>query len=142
MVGLYSGHRRTAARKRKGMDEHPGIVVVCEPDLATRVLYERTLSTVFTVLIAPDDAAILALLRNRPIAAVVVEPALFTSDRWGQLALVSRACAAAGVPLIVCSTQDERRRGRDLGVSAYLVKPTLPAALLETVQLVLHSTQT
>ena len=74
MIGLYSGHRRTATRKQKGMDDHPGIVVICEPDLATRALYQRTLSTSFTVLTAPDEATIIALLRSRP--AVVVEHAL------------------------------------------------------------------
>lgn len=124
------------------MDTHRGVVVLGEPDLATRVLYQRTLSTAFTVLAAPDDVTILTLLRGRPVAAVVVEPALFLADRWERLALVSRACTATGMPLIICSTQDERRRGRDLGASAYLVKPTLPATLLETVQLVLHPTRT
>jgi DNA-binding response OmpR family regulator len=47
-------------------------------------------------------------------------------------------CAAQGIPLIVCSTLDERRRGIALGAAAYLVKPTLPATLLATLQQVLR----
>lgn len=121
------------------MDGHQTMVVIGEPDPATSTLYQRALGAVFTVVAAPDDATILALLGSRPVAAVVVEPALFAPNGWDELEVVSRACAAAGVPLIICSTQDERRKGRDLGAAAYLVKPTLPSTLLATVRQVLNS---
>lgn len=120
------------------MGDHADIVVIGEPDPATRALYRRVLGAVYTVLAAPDDETILALLRSRPVAAVVVEPALFAPDSWDQLGAVGRACTSAGVPLVICSTQDERRRGRDLGAAAYLVKPTLPATLLATIRQVLE----
>lgn len=122
------------------MDDHTAIVVIGEPDQATSALYQRALEAAFTVLVASDEAGILALLRGQQVAAVVVEPALFAEDSWGQLETLSRACAAAGVPLVICSTQDERRRGRDLGAAAYLIKPTLPATLLETIKHVLAAT--
>jgi DNA-binding response OmpR family regulator len=38
------------------------------------------------------------------------------------------------VPIILCSALDERKRGLELGASAYLVKPVLPAALLEALR--------
>jgi DNA-binding response OmpR family regulator len=115
------------------MDGHLGTVVIGEPDQAMSVLYQRALGAVFTVLAAPDHATILELLRSRPLVAVIVEPVLFPTDSWVQTETVSRACARAGVPLVICSTQDERRKGRDLGAAAYLVKPTLPATLLDIV---------
>jgi DNA-binding response OmpR family regulator len=121
------------------MNEHTGIVVLGEPDQATSALYERTLGTVFSVLTVRDEATLLELLRSQVIAAVVVEPALFTRSRWDQLELVGRACARARVPLLICSTQDERRRGYAAGAAAYLVKPILPATLLEAVRQVITS---
>lgn len=120
------------------MDGHTGVVVIGEPDQATSALYLRALSTVFPVLAAPDEATIIELLDTHTVAVVIVEPALFPARGWEQLEQVGRACAAAGVPLIICSTQDERRKGRDLGAAAYLVKPTLPSTLLETVRQVLN----
>lgn len=119
------------------MDEPTGIVVLGEPDQATSALYQRTLGAVFTVLAVSDDAVILELLRSQAIAAVVIEPALFTSSPWDQLEVVGRACARAGVPLLICSTQDERHRGLAVGAAAYLVKPTLPSKLLETLRQVI-----
>lgn len=119
------------------MGDHTGVVVIGEPDPATSTLYRRALEGAFTVIVADDEAAILKLLSSRPIAALVVEPALFRPDGWAQIELLSQICGRAGVPLVICSTQDERRKGRDLGVAAYLVKPTLPATLLETIRQVL-----
>ena len=43
----------------------------------------------------------------------------------------------ADLPIIVCSTLDERRRGAELGIAAYLVKPVVPKTLLDTVNTVL-----
>ncbi len=121
------------------MNEHTGIVLLGEPDQATSALYERTLATMFSVLTVRDEATLLELLRSQLIAAVVIEPALFTRSCWDQLEIVGRACAQAGVPLLICSTQDERRRGYAAGAAAYLVKPILPATLLEAVRQVIIS---
>jgi DNA-binding response OmpR family regulator len=119
------------------MDDHSGIVVIAEPDQATSALYQRSLGVAFTVLIALSEETIVRLLGSRPVVAVVIEPALFPQNGWDRLEAVSRACGAAGVPLVICSTQDERRKGRELGAAAYLVKPTLPATLLATIRQVL-----
>lgn len=81
----------------------------------------------------------LELLRTTPIAALVLEPAIFAAPGWDGLATISHMCAALGIPLIVCSTLDERRRGIALGAAAYLVKPTLPATLVATLRQVIGS---
>lgn len=109
-------------------------VLIGEPDQATSALYQRTLGGSFDVVTAGDSVTLLELLHSRPLAAVVVEPALFPPNSWEQLEAFARACEEAGTRLVICSTQDERRRGRELGVAAYLVKPTLPATLLATLQ--------
>jgi DNA-binding response OmpR family regulator len=113
------------------------VVLLSEPDPATCALYQRALSAAFDVIAASDQDTIIYTLLTQPIAALVLEPAIFDVYGWEQLAAVSRVCVERGIPLVVCSTLDERRRGIELGVAAYLVKPTLPATLLDTLRQVL-----
>jgi DNA-binding response OmpR family regulator len=113
------------------------VVLIGEPDPVTCELYQRTLRTTFQVLTAVDAETLLRLLGTHPLAALVLEPVIFGWWNWERLAAVSRICAGRGIPLIVCSTQDERRRGSALGAAVYLVKPTLPTTLLETVHQVI-----
>jgi DNA-binding response OmpR family regulator len=115
------------------------VILIGEPDPATTALYQRALSTAFTVLAAPDEASLLQLLYTMPVAALVLELALFPAPGWDEVTAISRVCAEQGVPLVVCSTLDERRRGLALGATAYLVKPTLPATLLDTLREVMES---
>ncbi|HET7080630.1 MAG TPA: hypothetical protein VFM49_24605 [Chloroflexia bacterium] len=115
------------------------VVLIGEPDQATNTLYQRALGTTFAVITASDEETMLELLRTTPIAALVLEPAIFAAPGWDGLATISHMCAALGIPLIVCSTLDERRRGIALGAAAYLVKPTLPATLVATLRQVIGS---
>jgi DNA-binding response OmpR family regulator len=113
------------------------VVVLGEPDRATREIYQRALCDAFEVIPAPDEHTVLNVLYTRQIRALVLEPMIFSDRGWEQLAVVSRACTERGIALIVCSTLDERRRGIELGAAAYLVKPTLPATLLGNVRQVI-----
>jgi DNA-binding response OmpR family regulator len=115
------------------------VVLIGEPDQATNVLYQRALGAAFTVIAASDEDTMLDMLRTTPIAALILEPAIFVASGWDGLATISHLCAAQGIPLIVCSTLDERRRGTALGATAYLVKPTLPATLLVTLRQLIGS---
>ena len=115
------------------------VVLMGEPDPPTRELYGRALRPAFTVIPAGDADTVLAVLRTREVAVLVLEPMMFAARGWEPLAAIGRACAERQVRLVVCSTLDERSRGRDLGVAAYLVKPTLPGTLLATLQQVLGS---
>jgi DNA-binding response OmpR family regulator len=115
------------------------VVLIGEPDPATNRLYQRTLGAAFTVIAVSDEDAMLSLLRTTPIIALVLEPTICTASGWAGLATISGMCAAQGIPLIVCSTLDERKRGLALGAAAYLVKPTLPATLLATLRQVIGS---
>ena len=83
---------------------------------------------------APDEGTILHVLRTRPIAALVIEPAIFAGRHQERLAAIGCVCAERGIPLVICSTLDERRLGIELGVAAYLIKPTLPSTLFDTLQ--------
>ena len=115
------------------------VVLLAEPDQASSMLYQRVLRAAFEVITAPDEGTVLQMLHTRPIAALVLDPMIFVAHRWEQLAAISRVCAERGIPLVVCSTLDERRRGIELGATTYLIKPTLPATLLDTLQAVIKS---
>jgi DNA-binding response OmpR family regulator len=117
------------------------VVLIGDPDQATSMLYQRVLSASFEVLIAADEASIQHYLANHQVTVLVLEWALFGEDNWEQIASMSQICAERHVHLVICSTYDQRRRGVEYGVAAYLVKPTLPATLLETIISVLRPKQ-
>lgn len=113
------------------------VVLLGEPDRATRELYYRALSAEFVTLAADERGAIADTLHTNQIAALVIEPMLFGVAGWAELATISRDCAEQGIALIICTTLDEGWRGTELGAAEYLLKPTLPSALVATVQQVL-----
>ena len=113
------------------------VVVLGEPDRATREIYQRTLCAAFEVIPAPDEQTVLDMLYTRHIRVLVLEPMMLADRGWEQLAAISRVCTERGIALVICSTLDERRRGIELGAAAYLVKPALPTTLLGSVRQVI-----
>ena len=113
------------------------VVLLAEPDRASSMLYQQILRAAFEVVAAADKDKVMHILHTRPVEAVVLDPMIFVTYRWEQLAAICRVCAERGIPLVICSTLDERRRGIELGATVYLVKPTLPVTLLDTLQQVL-----
>jgi DNA-binding response OmpR family regulator len=109
-------------------------ILIVEHDEPTRELYLRELSRDFQVFGCCDACAALDMLRAHDIRAVVLEPGAIDGCGWALLADLKRSAGMRAIPVILCSTLDERKRGLELGASAYLVKPVLPAALLETLR--------
>ena len=109
-------------------------ILIVEYDEPTRELYLRELSRDFRVFTCCDEWAALELLHTHDIRAVVLEPGAAEGGGWDLLASLKHADDTRAVPIILCSALDERKRGLELGASAYLVKPVLPATLLEVVR--------
>jgi DNA-binding response OmpR family regulator len=114
-------------------------ILIVEGDRPTLELYRRELSRDFQVFTCDGERGVFDLLRTQPIAAVVLDPALPDGRGWALLAALCHAPDTRSIPIILCSALDERRRGLELGATVYLVKPVLPAALLETVRQVIQS---
>ena len=110
------------------------IVLIVENDQATYRLYRRALEAEYQVLVASYDDEVLVLVKDRPLAAIVLEPGPIGGRGWTLLADLKRQPDFQTSPIIICTAQDERRRGQELGSAAYLIKPVLPAALLATVR--------
>ena len=109
-------------------------ILIVESDQATAELYQRELSRSYRVFICIDEQTALELIRTRPIRAVVLEPAIDGGQGWQLLIAIKQVCDVHPIPVVLCSTLDERRRGMELGAESYLVKPALPQVLQATLQ--------
>ena len=109
-------------------------ILIVEHDEPTRELYLRELSREFRVFACCDECTALELLRAHNIHAVVLEPGAADGSGWDLLVELKHTAGTRAVPVILCRALDERKRGLELGASAYLVKPVLPAALREALR--------
>jgi cyclic di-GMP phosphodiesterase len=110
-------------------------VLIVEDDPATYRLYERALHPEYQVLSASTEADVTAFITARTLIHVVVlEPGSVGSWGWSLLFNLRHHADFESIPLIICTAQDEKRRGLELGATEYLVKPVLPADLLATVR--------
>ena len=113
-------------------------VLIVENDQATCRMYERALQQEYDVLTASLEDDLSALLKAHTLHAVVLEPGPVDGRGWDLLAELKCHPNLQAVPIVLCTVQDERRRGLESGAAVYLVKPVLPAVLLETVRRLTH----
>ena len=108
-------------------------VLLVEPDQAARQLYSRALRRYWRVLaLRTIDEALAVLDDDEVPQAAVIEPYAggYQID-WEQLSgLRERLLGLSPVPVILCSTLDERGTGYAWGASAYLLKPVSPDQLV------------
>lgn len=121
------------------MPEPIPTVLLIEDDQPTSELYQRELSRDYRVLACDSESEALALLANHPVCTIILEPVLQSGQGWAFLAMLHAMPQTRTIPIILCSTLDERRRGLELGATRYLIKPVLPVALLEVIHQVIHS---
>jgi len=114
----------------------PSILII-EDDAATRELYQRELGRTYPVVACDDEQEAYSLLQNKTIFLIVLEITALQDQDWNFVTAARTLPGYADLPIIVCSTVDERRRGAELGVAAYLVKPVVPRTLFDTVNMVL-----
>jgi len=115
-------------------------VLIIEKDQFTRELYERGLSQEFHVLCASNEQEAVRMLNLETIKAVVFEPSGFGERGWELLAQIKIISAGHRLPIILCSSWDERQRGLEMGASAYFTKPVLPTILQQTLHRVISIT--
>lgn len=121
------------------MPEPNQTILLIEDDPATRELYQRELSRDYQVLACGNESDALALLDSHPVSTIVLEPVLQKGQGWSLLAMLHAMPRTRTIPIILCSTLDERRRGMELGATLYLTKPVLPVVLHDAVYQVTHS---
>lgn len=119
-----------------------GTVLIIESDPPTLELYRRELSREFKVLACLTEEDALRMAEVADLCAVVLEPAIAGGDGWCLVSTLSKTFASRQVPIILCSTQDDRMRGMQEGAAAFLVKPVLPVELRETVRKIVNREMT
>jgi DNA-binding response OmpR family regulator len=110
------------------------MIIIIEHDTPTRELYLRELGRDYRALACCDEHSVLEVLRTHAICAIVLEPGPAGGGGWELLAKIKQGEDTRTIPVILCSTLDERKRGMELGAHAYLIKPVLPSTLLETIR--------
>lgn len=114
------------------------VILLVEPHEPTRQLYARELGRFWPVVACDNIQSALEMLDNERISAVILEPALEDGDGWSVLSAVNSQYSSTSMPVIICSALDERKRGIEMGASAYLVKPAPPRELEQTLRRLLE----
>lgn len=109
-------------------------ILIVEDDQPTRELYQRELGACYNVLACANQEAALAAIRSHQLSAIILEPSLPDGGGWELLSSIRSMPNLQTVPIILCSTLNARRKAISLGATLYLVKPVLPAMLLEAVR--------
>ncbi len=104
-------------------------ILIIDDDLPTLALYERELSRDYRVLTCSDERRVLDVLGVENLSAVILEPVALGQQGWELLTTIRAQGATRSIPIILCSTQDERRRGLEMGATVCLTKPVLPTVL-------------
>lgn len=114
-------------------------VLILDADEATRDLYRRGLGQLFTVITAATEADAWRVIESTPIDGLVLEPESLEDEAWGFITKLRASERYRNLPIILCSTLDARRRGVELGATAYLIKPVMPEMLSRTLQSALQA---
>jgi DNA-binding response OmpR family regulator len=114
-------------------------ILMVESDLPTIELYRGVLNREYEVLACTNEAGALQALSTGDVRAIILEPALEGGTGWKIFASIRGAMREHSIPVIMCSTSDERKRGLEMGAAIFLVKPVLPSVLLETLHQLRHA---
>ena len=89
-------------------------VLIIENDQPTSRLYGRVLQTEYEVALATLDDDVLSLIKASQVDAVVLEPGSIGGRGWSLLSELKNSPDLPAIPIVLCTTQDERRRGLEL----------------------------
>ena len=138
MTGVSNFRQHRDLASRFAMPTKTQEILIIECDLPTLELYLRELSRDYQILACSETQQALALLQAHSVAAVVLEPSTPDEQGWALLAAIKNLPGGSPIPVVLCSTLDERKRGMEMGAAAYLVKPVLPTTLLKTLRQVIR----
>ena len=114
------------------------IILIIEEDAPTLELYRRELQRDYQVSACQSGEDALRLVKTNDVSVIVLEPAIEDGQGWGLLPALQQTQAGRRVLIVLCSTQDERKRGKLEGAAAFLVKPVLPIELRDCITRVLQ----
>lgn len=130
------------SNEKRNMSNILPTILIIENDPATLYLYCRELSRDYTVISCSEKNEALETVGNHKLDALVLEPVAWNGQGWELLDnILVLPTDIRSFPVVVCSVQDERKRGLEMGAAAFLVKPVSPVQLLETLHHVIGRTE-
>ena len=111
------------------VDDEPGVL-----DLYARYLEKEG----YAVVGINNANDILDFVRDYHPAAIVLDLNMPGKSGWDAIRDLRAAADTAGVPIIICSIDEDRERGESVGVAEYLVKPVIEDDLLRSLGRVLN----
>lgn len=109
--------------EREGAEDAP-LAIVIDDEASARDLAVRALTQVgFAVQCARTAEAGLGLARELRPALVVLDINLPDRNGWSVISDLSQDAETRGVPVVVLSIEEDRRRSIELGAAEHLVKP-------------------
>jgi GAF domain-containing protein/DNA-binding response OmpR family regulator/anti-sigma regulatory factor (Ser/Thr protein kinase) len=122
---MPSGRDRTQAAR----------ILVADDDATVRDLVSRHLERAgFSVVTAKGGQEALRLARELRPAAVTLDIMMPDLDGWTVLAAMKGDPALAGIPVVLMTIVEEKKRGYALGAADYLVKPVDRTKLVATLK--------
>jgi signal transduction histidine kinase/ActR/RegA family two-component response regulator len=114
---------------REGAEDAP-LAIVIDDEASARDLAVRALTQVgFAVQGARTAAAGLALAQESKPALVILDINLPDRNGWGVISELLSDPRTSGVPIVVLSIEEDRRKSIELGAAEHLVKPASRDAL-------------
>ena len=115
-------------------------ILIVENDAATLELYRRELGREYRMFACFSKSEALDAIDSQNPKAIILEPVALNEDGWELLNAIVNL-PNRFLPVILCTILDERKRGLQGGAAVYLVKPVLPAALIEALRKVINKTE-
>jgi len=109
-------------------------VLIIENDALTAELYCRELRRYYQVMTCDNESAAFSYIQTNEPSAIVLEPVALGKTGWDFITRLKSLPNMKSVPVILCSTLDERRKGIELGAASFLLKPVLPSTLLQVLR--------
>jgi DNA-binding response OmpR family regulator len=107
-------------------------ILIIDSDVPSLELYRRELSPDYQVVVCMEQQQAYEISKDSNLRAVVLEPAIQGGEGWDLFARIQSSHKDQPIPIILCSTLDERKRGLEGGAAAFLIKPVLPMELRDT----------
>ena len=132
--------REPIVLKPASSEEQP-VVLAVDDEPGVLDLYARYLEKAGYALIGLSSANdLLRHVREVHPSAIVMDLNLPGKSGWEAITDLRRFDDTRNVPVIICSIEDDRRRGSQVGVADYLVKPIIEDELLEALSRVVNGT--
>ncbi len=110
-------------------------VLVLDDDSISLELYSRELGKNYQVFTSQSILGAKVLLAEEEIQVIVLEPLVEEDAGWAFLVQIHQE--QPSIPIILCSIDDDRTKGSQLGAYDHMIKPVLPTRLHQVVDLVI-----